>query len=47
MVDVSPMTVDQFKAFAIKMLEAHIEWGKQVFPFITANVQAQTRRAGD
>ena len=38
------MTVDQFKAAAIKMLEAHIEWGKQVFPFISANSQINKQK---
>jgi hypothetical protein len=37
MMDVSPLTVDEFKTRAIAMLEAHIDWGKQVFPFISAN----------
>ena len=36
-VDVSPLTADEFKQWAIGELKAHIEWGKQVFPFITAN----------
>lgn len=37
MLDVSPMTVDEFREKAAAMLKAHIAWGKQVFPFITAN----------
>jgi hypothetical protein len=43
MVDVSPMTVKEFKESAIKMLEAHIEWGKRVFPFISANAIGEAR----
>ena len=39
MLDVSPMTVEEFKEGAIQMLQAHIEWGEQVFPFITANAK--------
>lgn len=42
-VDVSPMTVDEYRARAIAMLEAHIAWGEMVFPFIKANSKAQER----
>ena len=35
MVDVSPLTVDEFRMRAIAMLEAHIAWGKMVLPFKT------------
>jgi hypothetical protein len=31
MVDVSPLTVDEFRMRAIAMLEAHIAWGKMMF----------------
>lgn len=34
MVDVSPLTVNEFKTRAIAMLEDHIAWGEIVFPFI-------------
>lgn len=40
MLDVSPLTVGEFKSRTIAMLEDHIEWGKRVFPFISANAKA-------
>jgi hypothetical protein len=43
MVDVSPLTVDEFKTRAIAMLEAHIAWGEMVFPFIKANDQGDSQ----
>ena len=34
MVDVSPLTVSEFKTRAIAMLEAHMAWVEIVFPSI-------------
>jgi hypothetical protein len=35
--DTHPLTVDDFEKRLLAMLQDHVEWGKQVFPFILAN----------
>jgi hypothetical protein len=47
LVDVSPLTVEEFKTRAIAMLEAHIAWGEMVFPFIKANAATHTPGANE
>jgi hypothetical protein len=35
--DTHPLTVNEFENRLLAMLQDHVEWGKQVFPFISEN----------